>query len=285
MKKTFPVYGAIFLALIGTGFVINGRTAVAQQGDKGMEEVVVVEAPLEGREVGRSNIGAKIEEFELRRPVSYADLDLCENVDVTTMESRIEDTAKALCKELSDKFPLNPADNTERARCAKKAVDGTREQLQAAITTAKSDTDGDGVINCKDRCPATPPNAQVDASGCTPALTTERQTIELPGVNFEFDSSVLTADSSAALDKAVQLLTQNADLIVEIAGHTDSLGSDEYNQGLSERRAAAVLDYLVAHGVNPGNLTARGYGESEPIADNGTQEGRAANRRVELRQN
>jgi OOP family OmpA-OmpF porin len=82
----------------------------------------------------------------------------------------------------------------------------------------------------------------------------------------------------------VEILKRNPDLIIEIAGHTDSQGGDDYNQGLSERRAQAVLDYFVSHGVNPGNITVRGYGESEPVADNSTREGRAANRRVELRQ-
>ncbi|MBT8072380.1 MAG: OmpA family protein, partial [Xanthomonadales bacterium] len=70
---------------------------------------------------------------------------------------------------------------------------------------------------------------------------------------------------------------------VEVAGHTDSQGSAEYNLGLSERRAQAVADYLIANGANAGNITVKGYGESNPVADNGTKEGRAANRRVELR--
>jgi OOP family OmpA-OmpF porin len=78
-------------------------------------------------------------------------------------------------------------------------------------------------------------------------------------------------------------LKRNADDKIEIAGHTDSQGDAEYNQGLSERRAQAVADYLVAHGANGSNLAVKGYGESHPVADNGSKEGRAANRRVELR--
>jgi OOP family OmpA-OmpF porin len=72
-------------------------------------------------------------------------------------------------------------------------------------------------------------------------------------------------------------------LVVEVAGHTDSVGTDSYNQGLSERRAQAVVNYLVAKGINASRFKARGYGESEPVADNATDEGRAENRRVELR--
>jgi outer membrane protein OmpA-like peptidoglycan-associated protein len=102
-------------------------------------------------------------------------------------------------------------------------------------------------------------------------------------VNFEFDSATLTSESRAILDEALRILQRHPDLKVEIAGHTDSSGSDEYNQGLSQRRAKSVLDYLVGKGANAANLTAKGYGESSPIADNGSSEGRAKNRRVEFR--
>ena len=70
---------------------------------------------------------------------------------------------------------------------------------------------------------------------------------------------------------------------MEVAGHTDSSGADGYNLMLSKSRANTVLNYLITYGANPANLTARGYGEAEPIADNTTAEGRVANRRVELR--
>jgi len=140
------------------------------------------------------------------------------------------------------------------------------------------DSDGDGVVDSMDRCPNTPKGIPVDASGCELA-----HDFKLEGVNFEFDSAKLTSDSIAKLDAAVAILKRNADDKIEIAGHTDSQGNDEYNMGLSGRRAQAVADYLVAHGANASNLAVKGYGESHPVADNGTKEGRAANRRVELR--
>ncbi len=140
------------------------------------------------------------------------------------------------------------------------------------------DSDGDGVVDSRDRCPDTAQGTPVDNSGCE--LATE---YKLEHVNFEFDSARLSADSSAMLDDAVDILQRHSDLKVEIAGHTDSQGSDEYNQGLSERRAQAVADYLVAHGANVGNISVKGYGESQPVADNASKAGRAANRRVELR--
>lgn len=140
------------------------------------------------------------------------------------------------------------------------------------------DSDGDGVVDSRDRCPGTAPGTPVDNDGCdlAPAHT-------LAGVNFEFDSARLTADSKSRLDEGLAILKRHPNLKVEIAGHTDSTGSDAYNQGLSERRAKAVMDYMVANGANAANLTARGYGESQPVADNGTKEGRAKNRRVEFR--
>ena len=140
------------------------------------------------------------------------------------------------------------------------------------------DSDGDGVVDSMDRCPNTPKGIPVDASGCELA-----HDFKLEGVNFEFDSAKLTSDSIAKLDAAVAILKRNADDKIEIAGHTDSQGNDEYNMGLSERRAQAVADYLVAHGANASNLAVKGYGETHPVADNGSKEGRAANRRVELR--
>ncbi len=85
------------------------------------------------------------------------------------------------------------------------------------------------------------------------------------------------------LNEAAATLRLNPDIVVEVAGHTDSAGSAEYNAWLSDRRADSVRQYLVDRGANSRNLSARGYGEAEPIADNETAQGRARNRRVELR--
>jgi outer membrane protein OmpA-like peptidoglycan-associated protein len=107
-------------------------------------------------------------------------------------------------------------------------------------------------------------------------------------VFFKFDSAELTDDSIAVLDEniargqAVKLL-QNPAVRIEVAGHTDSVGNDAYNQLLSERRANTVRDFLISRGVPADRLTVKGYGETDPIADNSTEEGRAKNRRVGLR--
>ncbi|MEO0998587.1 MAG: OmpA family protein, partial [Pseudomonadota bacterium] len=85
------------------------------------------------------------------------------------------------------------------------------------------------------------------------------------------------------LDDAAATLVKNSDLVIEVAGHTDSDGTAEYNESLSERRARTVMNFLIENGANEANLTVRGYGEVQPVADNTTAAGKAQNRRVELR--
>jgi OOP family OmpA-OmpF porin len=139
------------------------------------------------------------------------------------------------------------------------------------------DLDGDGVPNERDKCPNTRPGAVVDLDGCEVEAV-----IELEGVYFDFDKATIKPEGKVVLNEAAALLQKHERVVVEVAGHTDSVGTDAYNQGLSERRANAVRDYLTSKGVKASRLTARGYGESRPVASNDTKEGRAENRRVEL---
>lgn len=110
-----------------------------------------------------------------------------------------------------------------------------------------------------------------------------KKVIYLMGGNFAFDSAGLTPETRAMLDDYVALLKKESFTKVEVAGHTDSTGPEDYNQGLSERRAKAVTEYLSSRGISPESLDAMGYGETRPIATNDTREGRERNRRVELR--
>ena len=146
-----------------------------------------------------------------------------------------------------------------------------------AAPPANPDLDGDGVLNEKDKCPNTRPGAVVDLDGCEVEAV-----ISLEGVHFGFNEATLTPEARAILDKAAGLLKTNEHVVVEVAGHTDSVGSEEYNQALSERRAVAVKDYLESQGITATRLSARGYGETQPVASNDTDAGRALNRRVEL---
>ncbi len=140
------------------------------------------------------------------------------------------------------------------------------------------DSDGDGVVDSKDQCPGTPAGTEVDAVGC-PVVTV----INLEGVKFRTNSADLRDGADAILDAQAATLVANPDVSIEVAGHTDADGDAGYNQGLSQRRAEAVRSYLIGKGVNADRITAKGYGEAEPIADNVTRDGKAANRRVELR--
>jgi outer membrane protein OmpA-like peptidoglycan-associated protein len=114
-------------------------------------------------------------------------------------------------------------------------------------------------------------------------LVSERMVITLRGIYFDFDKTSIKPESRPALEDAARILYENPTIKVEIQGHTDSIGSDKYNQRLSENRAQAVVNYLVQElGIDGGRLTAKGYGESVPVADNETEAGRALNRRVEF---
>ena len=141
-----------------------------------------------------------------------------------------------------------------------------------------ADSDSDGVRDDRDQCPGTPAGTRVDAKGCPLAPVTV-----LKGVNFDNDKSILRPDAFPVLDEVAETLSRYPEVRVEIAGHTDWNNTDAYNQGLSERRAQSVMDYLISKGVTANRMAAKGYGESKPIADNNTEDGRFQNRRVELR--
>lgn len=108
------------------------------------------------------------------------------------------------------------------------------------------------------------------------------KTIVLKNIFFDTDSYKLMPESKTELDKLARFLSLNKTIKVEISGHTDNTGSQQYNQSLSEKRAQSVVDYLVKAGTNPAQLTAKGYGLLKPIDSNETEEGRANNRRTEL---
>jgi len=149
------------------------------------------------------------------------------------------------------------------------------------------DSDGDGVYDGIDQCPDTPHGAKVDAKGC-PISAKEAELLDtgklrLRNVFFDTNKATLKPESYAALDETGGILEKWPQLRIEVGGHTDSQGADAYNMDLSRRRAQAVLDYLTGKfKIEAGQYTAKGYGESNPVASNDTAEGRAQNRRVEL---
>ena len=134
-----------------------------------------------------------------------------------------------------------------------------------APNCADLDDDGDGVNNCNDKCPGSQAGQTIGPDGCPVPVS-----IDLKGVNFDFDKSTLRPDAVAILSEATEILKRYPDLRVEVAGHTDQCGKDAYNQSLSERRASAVYDYLTSNGVDAARLTGpNGFGESRPLEDLG----------------
>ena len=162
---------------------------------------------------------------------------------------------------------------TDKDRCP-----GTRAGAEVNIYGCENDDDRDGVPNHRDDCPDSKSGARVDVSGCE-----IRDIISLPGVNFETGFDILLPGTEYILKDAADILNRYPDMQIEVAGHTDDVGDASSNQGLSERRAKTVLHFLIRYGISEDRLTYTGYGESRPIADNTTPEGRATNRRVELR--
>lgn len=147
------------------------------------------------------------------------------------------------------------------------------------------DTDKDGINDEEDKCPAIP--GTKENNGC-PEVKQEivkKVNYAAQRIFFVTASARLSAKSNAALNEIVKILNEDKDLKLSIEGHTDNVGKDEYNQTLSENRAASVRNYLVKKGIDESRLTATGFGETKPLADNKTAAGRAKNRRVVLRLN
>jgi outer membrane protein OmpA-like peptidoglycan-associated protein len=107
--------------------------------------------------------------------------------------------------------------------------------------------------------------------------------MQLANVFYEVDSWQLKKESLSELDNLVNLISENRNIIIEIGGFTDSTGTDEYNLTLSEKRALSVVEYLISKGIPSGSLKYKGYGNSMPLGDNVTSEGRKLNRRTEAR--
>ncbi len=135
------------------------------------------------------------------------------------------------------------------------------------------DGDNDGVNDCIDRCPATLPGAQVSVVGCW-----------IVDVKFDNDKDIIKSEYFGNLDNVAKRIQEHPDLVIEIQGHTSKTGGFQHNMRLSERRAMAVKKYLV-DGTHSPNLSTRGYGWTQPIDTNDTEEGRANNRRVQLEVN
>jgi OOP family OmpA-OmpF porin len=139
------------------------------------------------------------------------------------------------------------------------------------------DSDGDGIPDYRDDCPDTLKGARTDNRGCAIG-----QTLTIENIEFDFNKATLTSSSTPILNTAAKFLNSQDNLNAVVAGHTDDIGSDQYNQKLSEARANSVRNALIERGVNASRLKSLGLGESFPRVPNDSDENRSRNRRVEL---
>jgi len=149
---------------------------------------------------------------------------------------------------------------------------GKKPVVEQPKPVEPKDSDGDGVIDDKDKCPGTPKGAKVDERGCW----------VIPGVTFELDKAVVRPVFYPLLDDVLLVLKENPDLKISLDGHTCDLGSEKHNQNLSEKRAKAVQSYLIDKGIEESRLTPKGFGEKDPAFPNDNETSRSKNRRVEL---
>jgi OOP family OmpA-OmpF porin len=169
----------------------------------------------------------------------------------------------------------------------------TRTDLNAKLDKFTADSDGDGVPDFFDKCPATPAGVKVDGAGCplpvnkpdVKVYVTEedRKIVKeaIKNLEFDFGKATLRPHSFPSLDRVARLLTDK-NFSLKLAGHTDNVGSNDANLKLSKERAESIKNYLVDKGANASRIEATGYGETQPIATNKTAKGRQANRRVEF---
>ena len=158
----------------------------------------------------------------------------------------------------------------------KDACPKTPKDAEVDAIGCQLDSDGDGVPDSADKCPGTRPGAKVDADGCAIKLDI------VTNINFDFDKATIRPDAKAKLDSVVSLLQDNPNAAVTVVGHTDSTGTEDYNLGLSQRRAESVRKYMSENGISMTRLSVAGKGEAEPLVSNNTRAGRAVNRRVEF---
>ena len=178
--------------------------------------------------------------------------------------------------------------------------------VKQVFLTTDADSDRDGVPDSLDKCPGTPVGVEVDESGCpriaqmdsdgdgvfdsvdecigTPigAIVDDRGCWVVKGVQFDYKKWNVNPQFNSNLDNIEDILKKNSSLNIRIEGHTDDVGSAKYNIDLSGKRAQAIKDYLVGKGIEQSRITTKGFGYSQPIADNDTPKGRSLNRRAEI---
>jgi outer membrane protein OmpA-like peptidoglycan-associated protein len=225
------------------------------------EQITLHTVFLDQTENGKENKGEKL----LENMASAGEGKYFPGADLLKDDARMREFCALLCGKA--KMP-----SAEEPQKAEEVVLATPVK-EPEKTEGPADADNDGVYDPDDKCPGTPQGARVNPFGCW----------VLEGVLFAFDKWDIRAQFYPVMDEAVTVLKKNPDLKIVIEGHTDNFGTAAYNEKLSERRANSVRAYFVKKGIEPGRLSTAGYGFTRPVAGNDTPEGRALNRRVELK--
>ena len=224
-------------------------------------------------------------EEETSQNVTLEELNLVPISGLDLVQERLENVGWEITESDSGSFLIRwkqAAPNETVIEDPENQTDISTSQAGMNKTTKKPDAtlildkDSDGVPNKNDLCPATIPGKAVNQTGC------EVSVIILKGIHFRTASSALSAQSQQILTDQAKVVQSHKTLRFRVVGHTDSVGTEENNLDLSNRRAVAVQAYLISQGVDASALEAQGSGEAEPIADNETKQGRFNNRRVEL---
>ena len=225
-------------------------------------------------------------------------LDKCPNtergMEVDENGCKIDSDGDGVVDKL-DKCPNTPkGEKVNESGCPDSDGDGVYDNSDKCPNTPKGapvdadgcpkDSDHDGVPDYKDECPNTPAGTQVDEVGCAKADTVTVSLVLQGDTNFEFNKDQLLPNAYPVLNDLAETMKKDPDKRWQVVGHTDAIGSDSYNMDLSRRRAQSVVNYLVSQGVKSSQLEVVPMGESQPIATNDTQEGRAMNRRVDIKQ-
>jgi outer membrane protein OmpA-like peptidoglycan-associated protein len=235
--------------------------------------------------VSASADGFLPKELSFTIPLLYSDTTISIEIPLTPVAKKLMITGNVFDQKTDKLIPAKleiVAKSNRKTKLQATTVDGKYEQVVPKLGWYIITASSEGYLNSTD-------SAELADEELTPVSKDLYLpqieigvTVRLKNIYFDFDKTTLKKESFVELNKVVEFFNQNSTLEVEIAGHTDDKGSEDYNANLSQGRSQAVVDYIISKGIDSYRLTAHGYGESKPIDTNDSEDGRANNRRVEF---
>jgi OOP family OmpA-OmpF porin len=213
-------------------------------------------------------------EFPLIQPVSVEEAPLLESAPKPQEEPRVEALQEPAQQSTQEQAPQEQDGDKDGVQDSQDLCPNTQEGVKVDANGCELDSDGDGVVDSKDKCPNTTKDFMVDGYGCPQTATLK--------VTFESGAYKLTDTIIKEVEEFALFLKNNKGYQVVIVGYTDNKGNAKQNKALSQKRADSVKKALLRYGIKETRLTAVGRGIENPVADNATAEGRAANRRIEV---